>query len=364
MVIPILTFNCYKNRNNLKINKIDFRIVISLIFILIIGLFSSFIYKYQPLSAVLGDMLLLSKFFLMYFLSSIVWNYDFYEKYSKKLYFHIRLIIFIMFFLTILNYGFNIFNSTSYRFGIMVNELFYGTHTSLAAAMIFLIALLIRCSKKTFSLELFCALIVLVSTLRFKAIGAAIIILMLIFYIDKFNKKISISKFILFAIIAIIFAFDQISYYYIENDGTARKVLNEKSIEIAKDHFPLGAGFATYASHYSLVSYSPIYYNYGLNNVYGLNDGNNSFSFVSDTFWPMIIGELGFIGLILYINCIINIYKKIQSEFIKENKYFYISKIICLVYLAISSTSEAAFVHPLSIPLAFLLGTNINKKVE
>ena len=47
---------------------------------------------------------------------------------------------------------------------------------------------------------------------------------------------------------------------------SARYQLLTKAFEIARDMFPLGAGFATFGSYYSGVYYSSVYAAYGLSN--------------------------------------------------------------------------------------------------
>jgi hypothetical protein len=78
----------------------------------------------------------------------------------------------------------------------------------------------------------------------------------------------------------------------------ARTALYAGSILIARDHAPLGAGLGRYASHMSRVEYSPMYVDYGLAEINGLREQNPKF--VTDTFWPQILGELGAIGLFGY----------------------------------------------------------------
>ena len=209
------------------------------------------------------------------------------------------------------------------RFGIMANQLFYGHPTTLAAVCIFLIScifLLYKKEKKNF-IYVVMILLVLLSTLRLKAISASLIIAILIMYILLTKKKINIAKFLIFGVIAFIIAFDQINYYYFEIDGSARKQLTVKSFEIAEDYFPIGTGFGTYGSYMSTVNYSEVYYRYNLNEIYGLQKGKTWFA--ADTFWPMIIGQFGVIGLICYLLCIITLYKEIQKKYHKIQIYIY-----------------------------------------
>lgn len=76
--------------------------------------------------------------------------------------------------------------------------------------------------------------------------------------------------------------------------SVARNALYQVAGRIAVDYFPLGVGFGRYGSWMSRVHYSPVYGAYGLDTVWGLGPGQN---FLTDTFWPMILGETGALGL-------------------------------------------------------------------
>ncbi|QDY44779.1 hypothetical protein FK545_02350 [Planococcus glaciei] len=73
--------------------------------------------------------------------------------------------------------------------------------------------------------------------------------------------------------------------------------------EIGLTNFPFGEGFGRFGGFVSKENYSPVYYEYGINDTYGLSPDYPAF--MTDTYWPNIAGELGFIGvgivLVLYI---------------------------------------------------------------
>ena len=77
-----------------------------------------------------------------------------------------------------------------------------------------------------------------------------------------------------------------------------RNVLYITSVKVAKEYFPLGAGLGRYGGAIAARYYSPIYVKYGFARVHGLWPEG---AFLCDTFWPMILGELGVVGLIFYI---------------------------------------------------------------
>lgn len=355
LVFPALVIKL-KETKNFNIKKNHLILIILLLIIIAIGIYSNIKFKYQQIKFVLSDLLIFLKFFMAYFLSNILLDEDFINDNKSKIYKHIKLIVYFLFTCTVLNYIFNIWPGTDIRFGITSNRLFYEHPTYLSAVSIFLLALLelTRENKKEDVWPIICICIVLATTLRLKAIGAACLAVIMIVYLHKTQKKLTFIKLIILGIIGILLAHDQIIYYFIKIDQSARNQLLLKSFEIMKDFFPIGTGFATYGSYFSAISYSPVYYEYGLSKIQGLQP--NAPTFVSDTFWPAIFGQFGVIGTVCYILCIIIIFKNIQGIFKKENVNIYISKLICLIYLIISSTSESAFMHPVAIPLAIIIG--------
>lgn len=78
----------------------------------------------------------------------------------------------------------------------------------------------------------------------------------------------------------------------------ARSALYHTSVLIARDHFPLGAGLASFGSHASKLYYSEVYSHYGISEVYGLSPRDANF--ITDTFWPMVLGEGGVVSLVAY----------------------------------------------------------------
>lgn len=83
----------------------------------------------------------------------------------------------------------------------------------------------------------------------------------------------------------------------------ARNALYIGAWQIARDHFPLGAGLGLYGGAASIVEYSPFYVKYGLDRVHGLTDQGPSFA--SDAFWPHILGALGWLGALLYLAALV-----------------------------------------------------------
>lgn len=352
LVIPTGIIKLISPQNTYKIKKDNLIIVLCLVCLFFSGIISNIIYKYQDVKIYLSDVILVFKFFGVYLFTNWIWKDKLTNKDKVVIRINLKIIIRILFILTIANYIFKLWPSQK-RFGIMANSLFYTQPTALAAVCVFLIALLYFLSYEQPKKELLMVSLIMISTLRLKSIGTVTMILVIVLFVFKTKEKITITKLFFLGILLIIVGLDQINYYFIDFNESARNQLLIKSIQIAKDYFPLGTGFATFGSYMSGVSYSLIYSKYGLNHIHGLIEGNTSF--ISDTFWPMILGQFGVVGLVSYLAVLVLLFKKIQLSFRKDNLFEYVSKLICFFYLLISSTSEAAFVHTFAISLAIVL---------
>ena len=126
------------------------------------------------------------------------------------------------------------------------------------------------------------------------------------------------------------------------------------SVAIARDHFPLGAGLGRYGSHMSRAEYSPIYREYGLENVPGLQPTDDSA--VTDTFWPMLLGETGVIGIIafgVFIGVLlVELWRASGRAESLQYRAFALGALMLFVESLIGSSSSATYVAP---PIAYFL---------
>ena len=191
------------------------------------------------------------------------------------------------------------------------------------------------------------------STLRSKAFGDVFILISIWYFVFYRKKELNWKSFLIFIPAVLLIAWNQVEYYFYEiKEEAARYQLLEKSFMIAKEHFPIGSGFGTFASHYSAVVYSPLYSEYGLSHIYGLEEGRANF--VSDSFWPMILGQTGWLGLSVYCLAIWSLFKQIRL-LNKINRGCYASALFIFAYLMVESAAASSFVFPTAVPLAVWL---------
>ena len=89
------------------------------------------------------------------------------------------------------------------------------------------------------------------------------------------------------------------------------------------------------------IHYSPLYTQYGFKNIWGMNEEEQMF--LNDNFWPMIMGQYGWIGLILFILILLVLFKIVSDNIVqKQLKIAGFSIFFLLLY---SSIGGPIFVH-------------------
>lgn len=122
--------------------------------------------------------------------------------------------------------------------------------------------------------------------------------LYIFFYLIRL-KKLRAYHIVVVAFIGLFLGQYQLTHYFKPTE--ARYLLIVTGFSIAMDYLPIGSGFGTFGSEMSRhFTYSTIYNDYGLSNVYGLSEQYNKF--ITDNYWPMLMGQLGFIlfGVFLF----------------------------------------------------------------
>lgn len=356
LCIPLMLVHFNGKFSLEKENKYIQNIIVALGLFLLLGIVSNCIYKYQNLRAVLQDIFLNLKFFMGIITTYYLFKNFKLNKYKSQIRFHAKFLIIVYFFLVMQNKITHIFPVADMRFGICAEKIFFNHPTELASATFFLLLILMLSYNNTKS-DIMCvglASVIILLTLRFKAI-ATVLLYIYLYFIVMSGKKVKALHLVPFIPFAFIVGGKEFYFYFLSSNSMdmARGALSYTSLKIAMNFFPLGTGFGTFASWMSGVYYSPIYQLYGISGVYGLTQEWPQL--VSDVYWPMIIAQNGFIGLVLYIFSVYCLFR-IIIKCSKIDKRLFLAGMGALSYLLISSIAESAFVNPLALPLAFVIG--------
>lgn len=325
-----------KKSNNIKIITYSF-------ILFTIGMISTVTnnYVYNNL-IIIKDIMLTFKFPITYIcLTYLLKNYHstLLKKYLIKT---SKILLIIIFIFGIISLFFNIGMGSSIRHGIRSYQFIYSHYTYLVFNTIVLLSAIMSENKKNYIYS-FMGILTLIFTMRTK--GFMFIAIYLIFlFLDKL-KNIEIKKILKFrymvpiTIILLAIASFKIKQYMSWGfNYNLRNGLYLNGLKIAIDHFPFGSGFGTFATNIS-YNISPLYKIYNMLGYQGFS--GNTTTPMSDVYWPSIYAQFGFIGLIIFIDILILIFKDIINN--TNNSRIVNSCILILIYLIIASLAEASF---------------------
>jgi hypothetical protein len=359
LAIPILII---KKVSSSKAEVKKYSFLLPVIAFLLAGVVSSFINNYQPLENVLSDMFANLKFWLAMYVGYSIFNNLDIKRYASRIYRHCMVIT--VFFITYLLLGimypewFQI--SEGSRYGLPSIQLFYSHPNELTTNTILLLSLVTALSAFLSKGKLCIALLILLTVAGLRAVHIAVIAVYFALYVIIFiyRPKFSAKHIIILLPAILLLGWSQIEHYFIEISFSARNQLMIQSLNIARDYFPLGTGFATYGSAFSINPYSPVYYMYNLHVVYGLTE--SIFAYASDTFWPMILAQTGIIGLVSYVVLLFRFFKRVQM-LAYVNKYYHFSAVFIFFFMIIYSIAQSSFVSFITVPLAVLSGVLLSQ---
>ena len=347
---------------NLKIKKIELSIILGIVILISIGIIGTIKYQYQlQFQAIFTDIFNIVKFFVTLLGLNQYFKNNNIEILKSEINFQ-KPIIIITFMFMILNTLIGI-NGMTYevRYGIRAFQFIYGHAGTLNVITIFQICFILfdlirNKNNKNLLYFILCELI-LISTLRSRAFVFVALSLIIYYSFIRSKKNIKIY-FILGIIIAILISKTQIETYFNNDNRTPRSDLLNGSIQLMKECFPIGTGFATYGSYAASKYYSVLYYRFGFNNYFGMSDLDSQF--LTDNFWPIIIGEFGFLGFIVYLIILYNIFKYLWYECNSDEKKAIFLSIFAI--MCFNSTGSSSFVHYTAITYAMILTYLINYK--
>ncbi|MGX5772712.1 hypothetical protein ACWKWN_18370 [Microbacterium trichothecenolyticum] len=149
---------------------------------------------------------------------------------------------------------------------------------------------------------------------------------------------------------------------YVERGATAaRTIMHTDMWSVASSHFPLGAGFGRFGSFLAGQDYSPEYIARGYLNIWGLSKVRGNDTFLTDTQWPMIIGEPGYIGAvfaIIALGCLVVAAWRAAGSGDPVARWLGLSFVVMTILAAIASYALPVFFggSPIQVPYYGAIG--------
>lgn len=326
---------------------------------LVIGLTANALYAYQTAPLALSDIITNTKFFASLLAISLFVNADNYEIDKVWISRHARYISAFLFLFALKDCTVHLLGREDMyaylsRGGM---KLMYSHVTYLTGALVFLTALLLFFYRKGNGYFIATNSLVILLTMRSKGYGFVAVVFFIWAFIIK-NKSFTLKfrhLLMLFPLLLCL-SWQKIYLYYVQlSESSARSIMTVTSFQIMKDYFPIGVGFGAYGSNAAAVNYSPVYVKYGFLNYYELGGNSEGFGYFSDTFWPIILGQTGFLGTVVFLALLGSIFKE-SLKISRYNRSAYAAVLAAIAYLLISSTSETAFHNSIAIPLTIIIG--------
>lgn len=345
-------------RNKITINKRLLRIIVCLIGILTIGIFSTLIYHIQDnVVAILLDIISFFKIFICAIgMNFLIKDFD-EEKILKPLDKFAKAFLIIGFICSIISLFLDIGMRGQKRFGI------YGFNFIYKYAHIYSMMILIAClvvvhnskRKNAFNIFVCLSIVQMILTTKGPSIIWAACIIIFSYYFSK-HKRFSVGIIILLILMSVVLGKYQIDEY-LSQENSPRYTLYKYGFETANKYFPLGSGFASYGSNMAGEYYSDLYREYGFNDKYGMNEKDGSF--LNDNYWPMVMGQFGWIGLSLLIFIVFEFYQIVINKDIenKDRAMILSGLFYCLMHSIGSSTFSTSACVLLFMVITILLNT-------
>ena len=361
LVVFLLILYIIRLTNTKRINKNNLRIIILLMLLILVGIMGNRIHRYQlNYKPIILDIFSTCKVFIMCVTANSFMN----SNIKKERIIHIlatitRIIVLIATVCCLISLVKNIgMSKGEIRYGIRSFSFIY-SNPGMFAMSIYMYLLIqtmdLKYNSSSLKRKFFIVLTILVwiSTLRTR--GFIFILIYIIMYINYIlGKKIKIKWYWvpIILIISLLIAKSSFYKYFGEISSSARKVFLFTSIKVAKDFFPIGAGFATFGTDMAAKYYSRLYYKYDFDIIHGLDPRNPIFA--HDTYWPAILGQFGIIGFILVLYIVYNSFHLIY-ESSKENNYNRFMSWFIIIVLLGSSIPAAIFFHFSTVGLIFMM---------
>lgn len=243
----------------------------------------------------------------------------------------------------------------------------YGSGESAALGQIALCCAMIyylfsKQTKRNRNIAILIMLLGLISG-KSKYFGECVVFIALVIFVKSkinFTSVSTLLKVAALGSVVIFFTWTKFNAYYVEGfqedaEAMARPATYETGIKIMfKDYIPFGSGLGSFGTAAAAKEYSPLYYKYQLNTIWGLDPSNPMF--LADAFYPTL-AEFGLVGLFFFLW----FWKRRLWEANKiHNLIYYRMALMCILSLALESTADSSYLSGKGMGYFMILALCLN----
>lgn len=196
-----------------------------------------------------------------------------------------------------------------------------------------------------------------------KYFGECVCFIALVMFVKsriKFTSVSTLLKLAALGAVVIFFTWTKFNAYYVEGfqedaQAMARPATYETGMTIMfKDYIPFGSGLGSFGTAAAAKEYSPLYFKYNLNEIWGLDPTNPMF--LADAFYPTL-AEYGIVGLFFFLW----FWKRRLWEANKiPNLIYYRMALMCILVLALESTADSSYLSGKGMGYFMILALCLN----
>lgn len=196
-----------------------------------------------------------------------------------------------------------------------------------------------------------------------KYFGECVCFIALVMFVKSkinFTSVSTLLKLAALGAVVIFFIWTKFNAYYVEGfqedaQAMSRPATYETGMTIMfKDYIPFGSGLGSFGTAAAAKEYSPLYFKYHLNEIWGLDPTNPMF--LADAFYPTL-AEFGIVGLFFFLW----FWKRRLWEANKiPNLIYYRMALMCILALALESTADSSYLSGKGMGYFMILALCLN----
>lgn len=196
-----------------------------------------------------------------------------------------------------------------------------------------------------------------------KYFGECVCFIALVMFVKSkinFTSVSTLLKLAALGAVVIFFTWTKFNAYYVEGfqedaQAMARPATYETGMTIMfKDYIPFGSGLGSFGTAAAAKEYSPLYFKYNLNEIWGLDPTYPMF--LADAFYPTL-AEFGIVGLFFFLW----FWKRRLWEANKiPNLIYYRMALMCILALALESTADSSYLSGKGMGYFMILALCLN----
>lgn len=195
---------------------------------------------------------------------------------------------------------------------------------------------------------------------KFKFIGEVVCFIAFVFFIKQrlnFKSPKTMVYVALVITIILMITWTKFDAYYVsglQNEELARPMTYKTSLRILWDYLPFGSGMGSFACNGAWQHYSPLYFKYNLDGIWGLSP--RAGGFVCDAYYPTL-AQFGIVGVFFF--CWFWKRRLAAFDIIADMRYYRVA-MITFCCLAIEQTADSSWLSGKGMGYCMLIALCLN----